>query len=69
MTGRLVCIDRPGNILQVERAALLEVEVTLPLISGANFAHSSSTWTIDCLNLIQEGDSCHKYPLVKETFF
>ena len=42
---------------------------TLPLVSGANLAHSSRTWTTDLPDLIQEGDSCQKYPLVKETFF
>ena len=33
---------------------------TLPLVSGANFAHSSRTRTTDLPDLIQEGDSCQK---------
>jgi hypothetical protein len=33
------------------------------------FAHSSRTWTTNLPDLIQERDSCQKYPLVKETFF
>ena len=41
----------------------------LPVVSGATFAHSSRTWATDLPDLIQEGDSCQKYPLVKETFF
>ena len=46
-----------------------ERQDALPLVSGATFAHSSRTWTTDLPDLIQEEDSCQKYPLVKETFF
>ena len=41
----------------------------VPEACAATFAHSSRTWTTDLPDLIQEGDSCQKYPLVKGTFF